>query len=228
MGNHTPSEDYRLYARPRAGQTQDPVPIVDGGGSVPSAVGQTAGNDEAEVLTAGRAGGRAAAVRSGGRSVARAGDRAARQHPVGASGGSGTSGCEDGSALAGESIRIEEVGNPGRSEGDRGAPVSSGLSASHGLSASDGPRRWFNPYLCAAWVLVAVMLAAGLFWLTGALEPPRYVSVDPATGQGMESGPSVIASNLYGVGPFLLLLGLIGALTLLTVQADGFRRGRGR
>jgi len=72
------------------------------------------------------------------------------------------------------------------------------------------------------------MLVAGVSWLTGALEPPTYVSVDPSTGQGMEAGQGVIAMNLYSMGPFLLLFGLMGAFTLLTVQAAAFRRAPGR
>ncbi|MBD8043385.1 hypothetical protein H9638_06110 [Arthrobacter sp. Sa2BUA2] len=242
MGNHTPSDDYRLYARPPAGQAQDPVQIVDDGGTVPSAVGRATRNDDPGVLASGSAGGRSAAragdraaARAGGRSAARAGDRdAARagdrdagwQHLVRDAGGSGASGRGDGSSWVDESTRVEEAGNPGRSDGVPGASVPGGFSASYGLSAPDGSRRWLNPYLCAAWALVAMMLAAGLFWLTGALAPPRYISVDPATGQGMEGMSGVIASNLYSMGPFLLLIGLIGALALLTVQAAGFRRVR--
>ena len=75
-----------------------------------------------------------------------------------------------------------------------------------------------------------MILATGATWLTRKLsEPPSYVSVDPATGPGDgQRTPGVIASNLYSMGPFLLLIGLIGAFTLLTVQADGFRRVHGR
>lgn len=90
-------------------------------------------------------------------------------------------------------------------------------------------RRWFNPYLCAAWVLVAVLLVAGLVWLTGSLEPRRYASYlyesSSDQGSGRPRGP--FALNLSSLGPIPLLLGVMGAFTLLTVQAAGFRRARG-
>lgn len=90
-------------------------------------------------------------------------------------------------------------------------------------------RRRFNPYLCAAWVLVAVLLMAGLAWLTGGLEPRRYATylyeASSDQGSGRPRGPFVL--NLSSLGPIPLLLGVMGAFTLLTVQAAGFRRARG-
>ncbi len=145
-----------------------------------------------------------------------------------AAGGSRASGRDNGSARADGSTWVEDAGTSGRADGAHGASVPGGSSASHGLSASDGPWRRFNPYLCAAWALVAMILATGAAWLTGAFDPPSYVSVDPATGRGMAGRPGILVSNLYSMGPFLLLIGLIGAFTLLTVQADRFRRVHGR
>lgn len=147
---------------------------------------------------------------------------ATRRLPGGSGSGNGTSGRQAGSARADGSVWAEDLGDPTGTDGVQGP------EAPGGFAASDGPRRRFNPYLCAAWALVAVMLATGMSWLTGALEPTTYFSVDPSTGQGMEGGPGVIASNLYGMGPFVLLFGLLGALTLLTVQAAAFRRSYGR
>lgn len=173
MGNHTGSDDYRLYARPQDGQAQDSVHIIDDGGPAPF------------------------------------------EGPAGGAGGAGDRG--------------NRADGSGGDRGDRtGADGVQGPEAPRGFAASDGSRRRFNPYLCAAWALVAIMLATGLSWLTGALEPPTYVSVDPSTGQGMEGRPGVIVSNLYSMGPFVLLFGLLGALTLLTVQAAAFRRRYGR
>ena len=85
-------------------------------------------------------------------------------------------------------------------------------------------RKRFNGYLLGAWGMVAVMLGLGLGWLTGAFSAPQYY--DPSGNQTAESA-SVIAMNLYSMGPFLFLFGMIGAFTLLTVQAAGFRRGAG-
>lgn len=80
----------------------------------------------------------------------------------------------------------------------------------------------FNFALAAAWTLVAVLLAVGLAWLTGAFSAPRLY-YDPSSNQPSEGSTSVVAMNLYSMGPFLLLFGLLGAFTLLTVQAAGFR-----
>ena len=100
-----------------------------------------------------------------------------------------------------------------------------------GLAASEGPRRRrINPYLCAAWVLVAVLLFAGLMWITGGLEPDRYASYldESSSGQANDRPRGPFALNLYSLGPIPLLLGVMGAFTLLTVQAATFRRRRGK
>ena len=141
-----------------------------------------------------------------------------------ASGDTAASGEIDGSGSGRESGRAWESGGGDQPSGDgvRG-PEAPGRSASEGPMG--GPhRRGFNPYLCAAWVLVIAVLATGMAWLTGALEPDSYYSVDPSSGDGMDSSQGRIASYLYGMGPFLLLLGLIGAFTLLTMQAATYRR----
>lgn len=90
-------------------------------------------------------------------------------------------------------------------------------------------RRRFNPYLCAAWVLVAVLLVAGLAWVTGGLEPRRYATYlyESSSDQGSDRPRGPLALNLSSLGPIPLLLGVMGAFTLLTVQAAGFRRARG-
>lgn len=234
MGNHTDSDDYRLYARPQDGQAQDSVQIVDDGGPAPSAGraggGRTGGGRGDSAADAGGDGG------DGDRGISSAdagGDRtgrdrtganiaAARRSSGGSGSGNGSSGRQADSARADGFVWAEDTGDPTGADGVQGP------EAPGGFAASDGSRRRFNPYLCAAWALVAIMLATGLSWLTGALEPPTYVSVDPSTGQGMEGRPGVIASNLYSMGPFVLLFGLLGALTLLTVQAAAFRRRYGR
>lgn len=184
MGNstHASEDDYRLYARPNNGQSQDSVQIVDDGGAP----------DSGGLVPAG-----------GGTS-----SRAGRYPPA------------DGEGPDGGLVE------PARGAGEHGPAAPTAFSARE--EREEPLRRRFNPYLCAAWVLVAGMLVAGVSWLTGALEPPTYVSVDPSTGQGMEAGQGAIAMNLYSMGPFLLLFGLMGAFTLLTVQAAAFRRARSR
>ncbi|UPO77344.1 hypothetical protein [Arthrobacter sp. Helios] len=217
MGNHTDSDDYRLYARPQDGQAQDSAQIVDDGGPAPSA-----GRAGGARTGGGRGDSAAGADGDGGDGDRTAANIAAARRSSGGSGsGNGTSGRQADSARADGFVWAEDTGDPTGADGVQ-RPEAPG-----GFAASDGFRR-FNPYLCAAWALVAIMLAAGLSWLTGALEPPTYVSVDPSTGQGMEGRPGVIASNLYSMGPFVLLFGLLGALTLLTVQAAAFRRRYGR
>lgn len=84
------------------------------------------------------------------------------------------------------------------------------------------PRSRFNYSLAAAWVLVGLLLAHGLVWLTGAFPVPDF---DPTTGNTTGEMPSEIVMNLSGMGPAPFILGLLGAFTLLAVQAAGFRRG---
>ena len=81
----------------------------------------------------------------------------------------------------------------------------------------------FNLALTAAWTLVAVLLAVGLAWLTGAFSAPQMY-YDPSTNQPSDGSSTVITMNLYSMGPFMFLFGILGAFTLLTVQAAGFRR----
>ena len=68
------------------------------------------------------------------------------------------------------------------------------------------------------------MLATGVTWLTGALEPSRYADYLGEGGQETGFLQGAVAMNLYSMGPFLLLFGLMGAFTLLTVQAAAYRR----
>ena len=83
------------------------------------------------------------------------------------------------------------------------------------------PRSRLNYSLAAAWVLVAMLLAHGLVWLTGAFPVPDF---DPTTGIATGEMPSEFVMNLSSMGPAPFLLGLLGAFTLLAVQAVGFRR----
>lgn len=82
------------------------------------------------------------------------------------------------------------------------------------------PRSRFNYSLAAAWVLVGLLLAHGLVWLTGAFPVPDF---DPTTGIATGELPSEFVMNLSSMGPAPFLLGLLGAFTLLAVQAAGFR-----
>ena len=78
--------------------------------------------------------------------------------------------------------------------------------------------------------LVALLLMAGFAWITGRLEPRRYAFYlyESSSGQANDRPWGLIAMNLSSLGPIPLLLGVMGAFTLLTVQAAGFRRVRGR
>ncbi|MER1995163.1 MAG: hypothetical protein ABTA24_01525 [Arthrobacter sp.] len=84
--------------------------------------------------------------------------------------------------------------------------------------------RRFNVALAAAWILVGLLLAAGLAWFTGVL-PPTQMLFDPS-GNSISPPQSVIVMNLQSMGPMPFLFGLIGAFTLLTVQAAGYQRKR--
>ncbi|MSR98511.1 hypothetical protein FYJ28_06685 [Arthrobacter sp. BL-252-APC-1A] len=81
----------------------------------------------------------------------------------------------------------------------------------------------FNFALTAAWTLVAVLLAVGLAWLTGAFSAPQMY-YDPSTNQPSDGSSTVITMNLYSMGPFMFLFGILGAFTLLVVQSARFRR----
>lgn len=145
-----------------------------------------------------------------------------------------------------DSVQIVEVGSGGDVAAANGASVDVGAGADAALARGRGrsgiqglgqtgpegvvrapapARQRFNFALAAAWTLVAVLLAVGLAWLTGAFSAPQLY-YDPSSNQPSEGSTSVIAMNLYSMGPFLLLFGLLGAFTLLTVQAAGFRRKR--
>ncbi|MEB7503957.1 hypothetical protein [Arthrobacter koreensis] len=110
------------------------------------------------------------------------------------------------------------------------AGVSAGTEDRAALDARDQtpqsfpapPRSRFNYSLAAAWVLVGLLLAHGLAWLTGAFPVPDF---DPTTGIATGEMPSEFVMNLSSMGPAPFLLGLLGAFTLLAVQAAGFRRG---
>jgi hypothetical protein len=47
-----------------------------------------------------------------------------------------------------------------------------------------------------------------------------------SSGNLLTESSTAIAMNLNFMGPFLFLFGLLGAFTLLTVQASGVRRKR--
>ncbi|MBF4993287.1 hypothetical protein ITX31_04065 [Arthrobacter gandavensis] len=80
-----------------------------------------------------------------------------------------------------------------------------------------------NLALVAAGVLVGAFLAVGLWWLTSSYPMPKTY-YDPTGTQQLIETSSQIAMNLYGIGAFLLLLGIMGAFTLLVVQSARFRR----
>jgi len=82
-----------------------------------------------------------------------------------------------------------------------------------------------NVALAAAWILAGLLLAGGLAWLTGAL-PPAQMTFD-AAGNSLDPPSRVMLMNLHTMGPLLFLFGMMGAFTLLTVQAAGFRRKTG-
>ena len=114
--------------------------------------------------------------------------------------------------------REAEAAETGRGSGEASRAADGAAGAANGMP----PRRGLNPYMCAAWVLVGLMLAGGLLWFTGALPEPNYGSYSSVTGQAPAS--NVMATNLYSMGGFLLLFGLVSACTLLTVQAARYRR----
>ncbi|MCQ2001031.1 hypothetical protein [Arthrobacter zhaoxinii] len=85
-------------------------------------------------------------------------------------------------------------------------------------AAAPGSR--FNPYLCAAWAVVAIMLVLGLFWLFGNLEAMTAMY----STTGTMSRQEVVMMKFHLMGVYLLPFGLAGGLALLTVQAAGYRR----
>jgi len=110
------------------------------------------------------------------------------------------------------------VGGAGDRTPDRSVPDG---EAQAQWTLQPSPRNRFNYSLAGAWVLIGLLLAHGLVWLTGSFPVPQF---DPATGISTDEMPNAMVMNLYSMGPAPLLFGLIGAFTLLTVQAAGFRR----
>ncbi|MBD7996464.1 hypothetical protein H9639_14280 [Arthrobacter sp. Sa2CUA1] len=83
------------------------------------------------------------------------------------------------------------------------------------------PRR-FNPYLAAAWGFVAIALVLGVGSMAGIFDASRQY-YDPANPDSAGSSNTFLL-NLFSMGPFFFLFSVIGAFTLLTVQAVTFRR----
>lgn len=85
-----------------------------------------------------------------------------------------------------------------------------------------------NRSLWAAWTLVALMLAVGAGWLFGIFEP-AWNSYPPVSNPNGASGTSALSqevqANLYSLGPFVMVFGLLGAVILLAMQATMFNRG---
>ena len=87
-------------------------------------------------------------------------------------------------------------------------------------AAAVPPRSRFNPYLAAAWAVVALMLGVGLFWLFDTSQlAMMYGSASTVTRTQMTM------INFHQMGMYMLPFGLAGALALLAVQAVGYRRG---
>ena len=86
-------------------------------------------------------------------------------------------------------------------------------------AAAVPPRSRFNPYLAAAWAVVALMLGVGLFWLFGTSQMAAMYG-----SSGVMTGKDMIVMNFHSTGMYLLPFGLAAAFTLLTVQAVGYRR----
>lgn len=130
------------------------------------------------------------------------------------------------------SVQIVDDGAGGHTGAGAGTGhASSGETAARGhakRSAEEAPSTpvpfWkrFNLALAAAWALVGVFLAIGLWWLTSSFPTPQSY-YDPSGNQSVETS-SQIAMNLYGLGSFLFLIGILGAFTLLVVQSARFRR----
>ncbi|MCQ1946785.1 MULTISPECIES: hypothetical protein [unclassified Arthrobacter] len=98
-----------------------------------------------------------------------------------------------------------------------------GAAAQGPLGVAAAPRSRFNPYLCAAWAVVAMMLVLGLIWLSGNLQ---ITSAIYGGGSAVTSAQDVAMMNFQMMGVYLLPFGLAGALALLMLQAAGYRRER--
>ena len=125
----------------------------------------------------------------------------------------GGAGSPDSGASVGRSPGGADAGTEGRAVHDARDQTSQSFPAP--------PRSSFNYSLAAAWVVVGLLLAHGLVWLTGAFPVPDF---DPTTGIATGEMPSEFVMKLSSMGPAPFLLGLLGAFTLLAVQAVGFRR----
>ena len=112
-------------------------------------------------------------------------------------------------------------GSPGGGAGDRTQNRAVLDKEEQARRSRPLPGSRFNYSLAAAWVLVGLLLAHGLVWLTESFPVPQF---DPITGISTDETPGAMVMNLYSMGPFPFLIGLVGAFTLLTVQAAGFRR----
>ena len=86
-------------------------------------------------------------------------------------------------------------------------------------------RNRVNPYLCAAWALVALMLFLGITWLAGTWIVDQNLPFDSRWG--------TVVMNFQATGMFMLPCGLVTAALLLALHAvgwtgpdDGPRAGR--
>ncbi len=91
-----------------------------------------------------------------------------------------------------------------------------------GAAAGTDPGPRLNPYFCAAWALVALMLAGGVVWLADLVSPETY-----DLGGATATAYSRVAANFMMTGMFLLPTGLAGSVALLAVHGAFFRRFRG-
>ena len=80
-------------------------------------------------------------------------------------------------------------------------------------------QRRTNPYLHAAWAVVGLMLAIGLFWFFAPADNSLYGSGSPVIDR-----KTIMLINFRMMGPYFLPFGLAAAFALLTVQAVDHRR----
>lgn len=104
-------------------------------------------------------------------------------------------------------------------------PMSPGLPGQPGIP---GQRRR-NRSLWAAWTLVVLMLAVGTGWLFGLFEPewnsyPPVEAANPNGASGTSALSQEVQANLYSLGPFVMVFGLLGAVILLAMQATVLSR----
>ena len=128
---------------------------------------------------------------------------------------------------SGDWVEVVDDGEPQQSS-DPATPNGAAEFSEAGVASAgaDGrlgpaaPQRRFNPYLCAAWAVVALMLVLGLIWLSGNFQ--MMTAIYGSTGPTM-SRQDVMAMNFQMMGVYLLPFGLAGALALLILQAAGYR-----